>query len=113
VTAAADSTDGKGRCEGTATLDVPKGGTTRLNVDLTCKGGGNVTVGIGVNCLATPLVDFLVSPLVARIGESVLGNAVPARPDGGALTFTWSAPSGTFSDANAAQTMFTCTMPGT
>jgi hypothetical protein len=112
VTARADSTDRKSVCEGTASIKVTKGATARVHLDADCHGGGHVVVAFGVDCRATPLADLLVSPLTAYVGESVLGSAVAARPEGGALSFEWSAPSGTFSEPKASRTAFTCATPG-
>jgi hypothetical protein len=110
VTVQAESTDGQKTCEGSAPFKVMSGVTTRVQIALKC--GGQVLVGIGVSCNDTPLVDVLVSPIAATVGSYVIGRAGSARPDGGPLTFTWSAPSGTFSDPNASQTNFTCTQVG-
>lgn len=113
ATVHASSVDGQRVCDGTTSFKVAKGATTRLEVPLTCAGGpGRVVVGIGVSCHESPLVSFLVSPLVAPVGQVVIGRAASARPDGGPLTFAWSAPSGTFATPTESQTEFTCTRPG-
>jgi hypothetical protein len=110
ATVQAESVDGQMICAGSAVVAVMNGVTSRVQVALKC--GGHVLVSIGVSCRDTPLVSFLVSPLAASVGSYVIGQAVSARPDGGALTFTWSAPSGTFADPSAPQTTFTCTQAG-
>jgi len=106
----AESADGQTGCMGSAPVTVMNDATTRVQVALKC--GGHVLVGIGVSCDATPLVDFLVSPLSTTVGDYVVGEAASARPDGGALTFAWSGSPGVFADAGASQTTFTCTQPG-
>jgi hypothetical protein len=108
ATAHAEATDHRSECEGTATLEVTKGATARAHVVGNCRGAGQLVVTFGVDCRATPLVDLLVSPLAASVGEQVIARADPARPDGGALAYAWAAPSGTFSDQKARQTAFTC-----
>jgi hypothetical protein len=110
ATVQAESTDGQMVCSGSAPVEVMDGVTTRVQIALKC--GGHVLVAIGVSCLDTPLVDFLVSPLVTSVGESVVARADSSRPDAGPLTFTWSAPSGSFADAAASRTSFTCTQAG-
>jgi hypothetical protein len=110
ATVQAESVDGQMVCSGSAVVKVMNGVTSRVEVALKC--GGHVLVAIGVSCRDTPLVDFLVSPLVASLGGSVIGRADSARPDGGAVTLMWSAPSGTFSDASGSETAFTCTQSG-
>jgi hypothetical protein len=112
ATGRAEATDHLSTCQGTAAVKVMKAATARVHVDASCHGAGHVIVGIGVNCRATALADLLVSPRSARVGESVIARAAGARPEGGALTFAWSAPSGTFSDPSAAQTAFACGAPG-
>ncbi len=112
VTAHAVSVDGQHVCDGTASFKVAKAAMTRVEVLLTCTGPGRVVVGIGVSCHESPLVAFVVSPLVAPVGKYVIGRAVATRPDGGPLTFAWSASSGTFTAPTEAQTDFTCTRPG-
>lgn len=113
ASARAEATDHQSVCEGSLPVKVTKGAIARVHVAAMCRGsGGHVVVGIGVNCHATPLVDFLVSPVSAHVGEVVVGRASPLRQDGGALTYAWTAPSGTFADAKASQTAFTCALPG-
>ncbi len=110
LTVQAESADGQMGCMGSAPVTVMSDATTRVQVALKC--GGHVLVGIGVSCDATPLVDFLVSPVSATVGAYVIASAESARPDGGPLTFTWSGSPGVFGDGGASQTTFTCTKPG-
>ena len=110
ATVQAETVDGQMICAGSEVVKVMNGVTSRVQVVLKC--GGHVLVSIGVSCHDTPLVSFLVSPLSASVGAYVIGQAVSARPDGGPLTLTWSAPSGTFADPSAPQTTFTCTQAG-
>jgi hypothetical protein len=46
------------------------------------------------------------------LGGSVALSASASAPNASALTYTWSAPSGTFSAPNSAATNFTCATPG-
>ncbi|HEX4403983.1 MAG TPA: hypothetical protein VH560_04095 [Polyangia bacterium] len=110
LTVQAETADGLMDCTGSAPVTVMNGATTRVQVTLKC--GGHVLVGIGVTCDASPLVDFLVSPLAASVGTYVIAQAAPSRPDGGPLTFAWSGSPGVFADAAASQTTFTCSQPG-
>jgi hypothetical protein len=114
ASARAEATDRQSICEGSSPVKVTRGAVARVHVAAMCRGtGGHVVVGIGVSCRATPLVDVLVSPVSAVVGESsVLGRTFLVRQDGGALTYEWSAPSGTFADPKAPQTAFTCAQPG-
>jgi hypothetical protein len=57
-------------------------------------------------------IDPDVEKLSTRMKVSV--SAAASDPDGDPLTFTWSAPTGAFSDASARQTTFLCPItPGT
>jgi hypothetical protein len=91
VTVQAETTDGQMSCGGSANVVVMSGVTTRVEIDLKC--GGQVLVGIGVTCDASPLVAFVVSPIVATVGNYVIGYAGMPIPDGG----TSNADSGTTS----------------
>jgi hypothetical protein len=106
----AESADGQMGCVGSAPVTVMDGVTTRVQIALQC--GGQVLVGIGVSCNETPLVDLLVSPLAVPVGAYVIARAASTRPDGGALTFAWSASPGVFADPTSSQTNFTCTQVG-
>jgi hypothetical protein len=57
---------------------------------------------------------LLVVPDQASVGGSVsLTATIVSGMDAGAPVFSWSAPSGTFANAGAPATSFTCTVPGT
>ncbi len=110
VTVHAMSAEGQMTCMGSAPVKVKADVKTPVQVALKC--GGHVTVGISVTCEDTPLIDFLVSAQEAPVGTFVLARATAAQPDAGALTYTWSASSGAFSDQSASQVKFTCTQVG-
>jgi phospholipase C len=52
------------------------------------------------------------SPAETTVGGSITLGATAVGPNPGGLTYSWSAPFGTFGNANAATTTFTCTTPG-
>jgi hypothetical protein len=110
----APSTDGKLDCEGSASLEVRKGLTTRIHVALACHvvGDGIVQIKIGVVCASTHLVSYAISPLSASVGATIDVAAIDEDPDAGALTYAWSATTGTFADPAAATTTYRCTAAG-
>lgn len=59
------------------------------------------------------LVSVAVSPSQTDVGGSVaVGATVTGAVDAGTVTFSWSAPSGSFADRSSPVTTFTCTAPG-
>src|SRR6185436_11050061 len=60
-----------------------------------------------------PLITALaVAPDSAQVGDSVAVGAAATDPKGRALTTAWTSPSGSFADATAANTTYTCADPG-
>lgn len=109
------SVDGGTTCTGKATFDVEAGKTTSVTAVLQCKGTratGGVVVNASIN--SCPLVTSVtVSPLSVDVGGTITLNATAADSDvGDALTFSWSAPSGTFADGSKAATTYACNPGG-
>lgn len=111
------STDGSQSCSGVATFSVAARQTTKVNVHLTCKESprtGSALVNGAINIC--PVIDALsASPGEVLVGQTVAlstsahdSDAAPA-----ALSYAWSATSGTFSSATAKNPTFTCTAAGT
>jgi hypothetical protein len=112
----AKSVDGQFICQGAATsISVRKSTVTRVHVALACvdENGGNVVINVGVvACTGGHLVNYTVSPLTASVGDTIAVTATTIKPDAGALTYDWSAPSGTFADPSSAQTTYQCETAG-
>jgi hypothetical protein len=112
------SIDGRFICKRSTKVSVRVNDVTRVHVPLSCDNanvidnGGKVTVVVGFICPGAHLVDYMVSPLFAAVGEPITVTATIAQPDAGALAYDWSAPSGTFADPSAPQTIYRCDTPG-
>ncbi|MCL2448398.1 MAG: hypothetical protein FWD17_05575, partial [Polyangiaceae bacterium] len=117
ISLSAASVDGSEQCLGSAPFAVTVGTTTAVTVHLACRQPattGSVTVNGTLNLC--PNVDSLsATPNQANVGSSVSIAAVASDPDNGpsALTYGWTASSGTVADPTSASTTFTCTAAGT
>ena len=116
VTLSATSTDGRTTCLGSATFDIVANQTSAATVTLTCTtrdDTGTVIVnGTINNC---PVITSLtVSPVSAPLGGLInLQSAAIDADVGTALTFAWTATAGgSFANASASNTTYTCTPAG-
>ena len=113
-------------CEGSAVVDVLDGQTVKVTVALDCgttpEGPrGDVEVDgelhVGPQNLCPVLHSTFVGPEQVAAGgtadvEVVAGDAAPGDPEGGALTYAWTATSGSFADPSAHATQYTCDASG-
>ena len=112
----ATTADGSATCSGTATFSVTAHATTPVNVHITCHEGartGSVLVNGSLN--TCPVADGVsADPADIAVGFPSLLAVQAHDADSGpsALSYHWSAPSGSFSDATSATPSFTCTAPG-
>lgn len=117
ITLSGTSTDGNVNCGGVATFSVVARQTTKLSVHLTCKEAprtGSVLVSGEIN--TCPVIDQLsATPAEVVVGQTIALSTAAHDSDAGpsALTYAWSASSGTLSSAAAKNPTFTCTAPGT
>lgn len=117
IALSANGADGGVSCGGSTSFAVTAHQTTPVTVQLDChepsrKGSILVTGALNV----CPVLDGLAaSPSEVYVGSSVALTAQAHDSDAApsALTYQWTASSGTLSDATAANPMFTCTAPGT
>ena len=114
-------------CEGSATVDVIEDQTVKVTIQLDCgttpeDHRGDVEVDGDFNVISQNLCPVLhstyVGPEQVASGgsvdvEVVAGDGVPGDPEGGALTYAWSATSGSFADPTASHTTYTCDVDGT
>jgi hypothetical protein len=108
-------TDGSVTCTGSASFSVMTRVTTPVAVELACSiatSGARVTLinGTTFNCAAWN--DVSASPTEATVGSSVNLAATATGPSPSALTYSWSASSGTFGNPTVPNTSFTCTSVG-
>jgi hypothetical protein len=115
ITLTGTSVDGSVVCSGSVQFSVTARTTTTVNDLLQC----NAALGeAGSAQINAPLYDCAawnavsVSPSEVLVGGSVALTATATAVNPAAVTYAWSAPSGSFSAAGAASTSFTCTTPG-
>jgi uncharacterized membrane protein YgcG len=111
VTMVATSVGGTLMCGGAASFDVGVGVSTEVDVMLHCKGTerfGGVRVNGKLNICAE-LEKVIVAPLQTSNGYALDVRAQASDEEGDAVEYSWIATGGSFDDASAAQTIFTCT----
>ena len=116
ITLSGTTTDGATSCSGAGSFDIAAHQTTVVSVHMLChqlSTTGSVKVGGTFN--VCPVIDGVTtSPAEVLVGGSISLTAtahdVDAAPS--ALSYAWTANSGTFDDATLAGPTFTCTAPG-
>jgi len=106
--------DGGTVCQGEADFAVTATSTTDVNVILQCdelRVDGNVALNGEFN-VCPKVTSTSATPLSAFVGNTISLSATARDRDNDPITFTWSAPSGTFSTPTAANTNFLCTSTG-
>jgi hypothetical protein len=101
-------------CEGSASFNILAGQTTSVTIVLQCRGldpRGNLDVNGSFN-FCPIITAAAVTPSEAAVGDTIAVSASAFDPDGDALDYAWTATSGTFADASAANTAYTCTAAG-
>ena len=116
ITLSGGTKEGSTRCAGSANFDVVAHETTPVTVSLAChqaSSTGSVSLSGSVN-ICPSLDGISASPAEVKLGGSIALSATASDLDSApaALTYAWSAPSGTFNDATAATPTFTCSAPG-
>jgi len=116
ITLGATSADGKGNCAGSASFNVVAHQTTQVVVSFLCheapRAGSVIVNGTlnlcpGIDAVSASPAEVLVGSSIALVASAHDSDAGPA-----ALSYHWSAPSGSFSDANVVNPSFTCLVPG-
>jgi hypothetical protein len=111
VTMVATSVDGTLICGGAASFDVGVGVSMEVEVMLHCKGAerfGGVRVNGKLNICAE-LEKVIVAPLQTSSGYALDVQAQAGDEEDDSVEYSWTATGGSFDDASAAQTIFTCT----
>jgi hypothetical protein len=114
ITVDARSTNGEVGCTGSAGFDVRARWTTQVNLSLSCKGinDGMIHIAVGVDCPAFQVASYTVSPLTASVGGTIAVSAMANVAPDAAVSFLWTASSGTFADSTQSATTYTCTSSG-
>ncbi|MGO9832786.1 MAG: alkaline phosphatase family protein [Polyangiaceae bacterium] len=105
------STDGSATCTGSTTFAIASRATMSVSVQLQCttapsEAGSALITGTTFNCATWNSVTA--SPSSVLVGTSVSVSASALAPNPSAITYAWSAPSGSFANPNAASTTYTC-----
>jgi hypothetical protein len=116
ITLTGTTSDGASACAGSGTFSVSAHQTSNAIVHLTCHEAartGSVFVS-GVLNICPQIDGVAASPSEVLVGKSVALSATAHDTDAApaALTYAWSASSGTLSSATAASPTFTCTTAG-
>ena len=110
----ATSADGETSCSGSTDFNVEVGLVTEVAVMLNCKPGqelGGVRVNGKFNFCAD-LVKVVVSPLQTSIGNEIDVFAMALDMENDPIEYRWTGTGGSFADANAQETTFTCLQLG-
>jgi hypothetical protein len=116
ITLAATGTDGTTTCGGSATFNVTAGAVAAVSVALDCHQAaktGSVAVNGVIN--VCPVADGLsANPAEVSVGFPIVLGAAAHDPDNGPspLSYSWTAPSGAFSNGTSATPTFVCNTPG-
>jgi hypothetical protein len=102
-------------CAGEADFSVSSSATTNVNVVLQCDDlSADTTVTVnGTFNICPKVTSTTASPTTVAVGSSASLSALARDRDNDAISFAWSAASGTFSTPNAATTSYTCASVGT
>jgi hypothetical protein len=115
ITLVGTSTDGTATCTGSSTFTTTARTTTNVSVVLQCdtqasEAGSAQVNGTIYDCAS--ISSLTASPAETTVGYSVAVAGAATGPAPNAVTYAWSAPSGSFDTPNAAQANFTCTAVG-
>ncbi|MEI9947640.1 MAG: hypothetical protein WDO74_01290 [Pseudomonadota bacterium] len=116
ITLAATSVEGTSSCSGSALFDVAAHQTTSVVVAFACHEAartGSVLVNGALN--VCPSLDAVsANPAEAFVGTTIALSARAHDADAApaALSYRWSASSGSLSDSNTSAPIFTCLAPG-
>ncbi len=115
ITLSAASTDGNVACAGSASFNVTARTTTQVSVALQCSTSATEAGSVAVTATTYSCATWnsiSASPAEATVGNAVTVSASASGPNPSALTYAWSAPSGSFDAPSAASSHFTCATPG-
>jgi hypothetical protein len=109
------SRDGLAVCAGTETFSVLDGGMAPVQAVLQCTtstpdAASALVTASAYNCAAVSAV--WASPAEAQGGSPIAVSAAAVAPDASAVSYQWSAPSGSFDTPGSATANFTCPAAG-
>jgi phospholipase C len=109
------STSGSVSCAGSATFSVTARTTTKVSVPLQCNTAAGQAGSVSVNGTTfdcSTINSVSASPSEITVGNPVAVSGSATGPNASGITYSWSAPSGSFDTPNAAQANFTCSAAG-
>jgi hypothetical protein len=116
ITVSATATDGATSCLGSASFNVAAHATTTVNLHLLCHEQartGGVTINGSLNvCSVLDAVSATPNEVIVGGSLSLSASAHDSDSAPAALSYHWSAASGSFSDPSSASPSFTCLAPG-
>ena len=107
--------DGSIVCTGSASFDIQARVTTTVSVALACSvttSGSQVTLITGQTFDCANVTNVTAIPAETAVGGAISLTGMAVGPAPGAVSYGWSAPSGSFDQANSSSAQFTCTAPG-
>jgi len=109
------STSGSATCSGSATFGITANTTTSVAVPLQCStpgpDAGSANVSATTYDCAT-VQSLAAVPTNVIVGDPIAVTATATGPNASAVSYAWSAPSGTFSAPNAQASNYTCSTAG-
>lgn len=116
VTLSGSTTDNGTSCNGSGQITIVAGQTKTLTIHMTCKEGNRTgTALINGSLNVCPVIDGIgASPTEVLVGGSIALSATAHDSDAApaALSYQWSASSGSLSSTTGASPTFKCTEPG-
>jgi hypothetical protein len=107
--------DGSVTCTGSASFAIQSHVTTPVPVAMACSvvtSGSQVTLVDGTSFNCANVTNVTAIPAETTIGGTISLTSSAAGPVPSALSYAWSAPSGTFDHPTSATPKFTCTVAG-
>ncbi len=116
ISLSGQSVDGSVTCAGSAQFNAAARMTTNVSVSLQCSTAGSEAGSILINggtfnCATANSITA--SPAETSVGSTVAVAGSATGPNTAGLTYSWSAPSGSFDTPNAATANYTCAVAGT
>ena len=116
VTLSGTSTDNSVSCSGSAQTSITAGQSKTLTVQMTCHEAGRTgSVAINGTLNSCPVIDSLgASPAEVLVGGTIAlsSSAHDSDASPAALSYKWTASSGSLSSSTSANPTFKCTEPG-
>ena len=116
ITLNGTSADGGTKCSGSASFSVTARQTTKVALSLSCKEPARTGTALvsGVLNVCPAIDDLSAAPAEVLVGKTLALSASAHDSDAApsALSYSWTASSGSLSSATAKNPTLTCTVPG-